>query len=326
MQDVVRRRVSLLPPETQAVLTIAAVVGRRFDLDVLAGVLEIGVAEALDRLEPALVDGLVDVDDGTAGHFAFSHALVSSSLVAELNAARLAALHARITDVLESLRADDLEPWVADLAYHAAAGQLAGTAPQALTYALRAAAAAEDAQSSAEVAVQLRRALAAADLLPGFPVGERRELLRRLGTALRETGDTDGRSVLVEAARVAEAQGDLDALAEILSSLDVDSLWAGYDWNLHEPRVVAALERALTQPDLTVRNRTMLTMALAGELTYVDNARSNLLFADARVMAEPLGGRRPVGTHPAPLVLVGLGPVRGRDAGVDRRLPHRPRP
>ena len=289
VQDVVRRRVSLLPPETQAVLTIAAVVGRRFDLDVLAGVLEIGVAEALDRLEPALVDGLVDVDDGTAGHFAFSHALVSSSLVAELNAARLAALHARITDVLESLRADDLEPWVADLAYHAAAGQLAGTAPQALTYALRAAAAAEDAQSSAEAAVQLRRALAAADLLPGFPIGERRELLRRLGTALRETGDTDGRSVLVEAARVAEAQGDLDALAEILSSLDVDSLWAGYDWNLHEPRVVAALERALTQPDLTVRNRTMLTMALAGELTYVDNARSNLLFADARVMAEPLG-------------------------------------
>ena len=103
--------------------------------------------------------------------------------------------------MLESLRADDLEPWVADLAYHAAAGLLAGTAPQALTYALRAAAAAEAAQSSADVAVQLRRALAAADLLPGFPVGERRELLRRLGTALRETGDTDGRSVLVEAAR-----------------------------------------------------------------------------------------------------------------------------
>ena len=106
---------------------------------------------------------------------------MSSTLAAELNAARLASHHARITDVLESLRADDLEPWVEDLAHHAAEGLLAGTAPKALTYALRAAATAEAAQSSAEVAVQLRRALAAAALLPGFPVRERRELLRRLG-------------------------------------------------------------------------------------------------------------------------------------------------
>ena len=95
--------------------------------------------------------------------------------------------------------------------------------------------------------------------------------------------------MLVEAARLAESQGDVDAIAEILSTLDVESLWAGYDWNLHDPRVVAALERALTAPNLTIRNRALLTMALAGELTYVDIARSNILFADARVMAEPLG-------------------------------------
>ena len=42
------------------------------------------------------------------------------------------------------------------------------------------------------------------------------------------------------------------------------------------------------RPDLTARDRTLLTMALAGELTYVDNARSNQLFAEARAMAEPL--------------------------------------
>ena len=88
--------------------------------------------------------------------------------------------------------------------------------------------------------------------------------------------------MLVEAARLAEAEGDLHALAEILGSLDVESLWAGYDWSLHDPRVVAAVERALARPGLTARDRTLLTMALAGELTYVDNARSNHLFAEAR--------------------------------------------
>ena len=63
VQDVVRRRTSRLPPETQALLTVAAVIGRRFDLDVLAGVVDLDVGEALDRLEPALDDGLVEVDD-----------------------------------------------------------------------------------------------------------------------------------------------------------------------------------------------------------------------------------------------------------------------
>ncbi len=288
VQDVVRRRTSRLPPETQALLTVAAVIGRRFDLDLLASVAGLDGRDALDRLEPALDDGLVEVDDRVAGRFAFSHVLVSSTLAAELNAVRLASHHARITDTLESLRADDLEPWVEDLAHHATEGLLAGTAPKALTYSLRAAATAEAAQSSAEVASQLRRALAAAALLPGFPVSERRELLRRLGLALRETGDLDGRRVLVEAARLTEIDGDLHALAEILGGLDVDSLWAGYDWNQHDERVVAAVERALARPGLTVRDRALLTMTLAGELTYVDNARSNDLFADARAIAEAL--------------------------------------
>jgi DNA-binding SARP family transcriptional activator len=288
VQDVVRRRTSRLPPETQAVLTVAAVIGRRFDLDLLAGVLDLDAAAALDRLEPALDDGLVLADDRVAGRFIFSHVLVSSTLAAELNAVRLASAHARITDTLESLRANDLEPWVEDLAYHAAEGLLAGTAPKALTYALRAAATAGAAQSSAEVADQLRRALAAAALLPGFPVSERRELMRRLGLALRETGNVDGRRTLIEAARLAEVEGDLHALARILGGLDVDSLWAGYDWSLHDVRVAAAVERALALSGLTVRDRTLLTMALAGELTYVDNARSNDLFAEARALAEPL--------------------------------------
>jgi DNA-binding SARP family transcriptional activator len=287
VQDVVRRRTSRLPPDTQAVIMAAAVIGRRFDLDVLAGVLDIGVAEALGRLEPALDDGLVEPDD-IPGRFAFSHALVSNTLAAELNAARLAQSHARITDVLEALRADDLDPWVEDLAHHAAAGLVAGTAAKALTYARRAADAAASAQSSADVAVQLRRALAASALIPGFPGEERRELVLRLGTALRDTGDVEGRTMLVEAARLAEAQGDAHALAAILASLDTESLWAGYDWNLHDPRVVAAVERALGQPGLSERDRTLLTMALAAELTYLDNARSNRLFAEAEAMAAPL--------------------------------------
>ena len=94
--------------------------------------------------------------------------------------------------------------------------------------------------------------------------------------------------MLIEAARLAEAQGDLHALSGILGSLDVESLWAGYDWGLHDPRVVSAVERALAQPALSERDRTVLTMTLAGELVYIDNSRSNQLFVEAQTMAEPL--------------------------------------
>ena len=289
VQDVVRRRTSRLPPDTQAVLTAAAVIGRRFDLDLLAGVLELGVAEALDRLEPALDDGLVEADDRTPGRFAFSHALVSATLVAELNASRLASWHARITTVLEALRRHDVEPWVEDLAHHAAQGLMAGSAPQAYTYALRAAERSEAAQSSAEAAVQLQRALDAAAVLPDVSNADRVELLRRLGVALRDSGDPRGRSALVDAARLADADGDVHSAAEILGALDVESLWAGYDWGLHDPRVASIVERALARPGLTERDRTLLTMALAGELTYVDNLRSNELFAAARAGADATG-------------------------------------
>ena len=48
VQDVVRRRTSRLPPETQALLTVAAVIGRRFDLDVLAGVVGPGEGRGPD--------------------------------------------------------------------------------------------------------------------------------------------------------------------------------------------------------------------------------------------------------------------------------------
>ncbi len=288
VQDVIRRRTSRLPPECQRTLVVAAVIGRRFDLDVLAVVLELTTAEILDRLGPALDDGLVEFDDASPVRCAFSHALVSSALAVELNPSRLALLHARITDALEALRADDLEPWVEHLAHHATEGMLAGSAAKALAYSRRAAAAAAAAQSSAGVATQLRRAVDAAALLPSVTRRERRELLHRLGLALRDTGDLDGRPTLISAARLAEADGDLPVLAEILGELDVDSLWAGYDWSLHDPRVVAAVERTLGRSDLALRDRAMLTIAPAGELTYVDTARSHRLFAEAGAMAETL--------------------------------------
>jgi DNA-binding SARP family transcriptional activator len=288
VQDVVRRRVSRLPPETQVLLTAAAVIGHRFDIDVLAGVLDSPMPAVTAHLEPALHDGLIGPDDAAVGRFTFSHAIVSNALLAELNVARRSIHHARITEVIEELRSSDLEPWFEELSYHASQGVIAGTAAKALTYSLRAADAADAVHAHADVAIQIERALAAATVLGGVPLEQRCRLHVRLGIAQREMGDPAGRSNLVEAARLAEVQGDVHAVAEILSDLDRESLWAGYDWSLSDPEVVALVERTLASPGLDLHDQTLLTSALAGELTYIDNERSRVLFADASAMCEPL--------------------------------------
>jgi hypothetical protein len=288
VHDVVRRRTSQLPPATQALLAMAAAVGPSFDLDVLAAVAELDLPATLAGLAPAIDAGLVQAEPSTSARFDFSHGLVSTTLASEARPAARAALHARITAVLEELRSDGLDGWVEQLSHHAAAGILAGTAPSSLGYAKQAADRAERAGSPVDAAVHLRRAVDAAGLVPDASPTERRDLLWRLGVAQRGSGDPAGRATLVEAARIAESHDDPTALAGILGDLDVDSLWAANDWNLHDPLVVAALERAVGRADLDRRDRLLLTTALAGELVYLDPVRSNDLFLVARELASEI--------------------------------------
>ena len=137
VQDVVRRRTSLLPPATQATLSTAAVIGRHFDVDVLAAALDSTATATLDALAEAVEADLVEPDTGRPGRFTFSHALVREALVTEQNAVRLAAKHARITIELERLRSEHLDLVLEELAHHAWAGAAAGTAGRALDYALQ---------------------------------------------------------------------------------------------------------------------------------------------------------------------------------------------
>ena len=181
VQDVIRRRTSRQPPETQALMASAAVIGRRFDLDVLAAVVDLDAARVLELLGPALDAGLVEVDDAVAGRYGFSHALVAETLVAEQNPSRLAQLHAQITIALERLRAGRLDGSLEELAHHACEGAPAGTARQAFRYSLAAADASHEARASGDEAEHLRRALAVQPTAEPGAAAQRVELLIRMG-------------------------------------------------------------------------------------------------------------------------------------------------
>ena len=101
VHDVVRRRVAQLRPAAQQLLATAAVLGRRVDLGVLAGVVDEPIDAVLDALDPALAAGLLEADPERIGQVQFAHAIVAEALRDEQSPARLARGHAAVTRVME---------------------------------------------------------------------------------------------------------------------------------------------------------------------------------------------------------------------------------
>ncbi len=99
VRDVVRDRVSGLPDSAQTMLTVAAVLGERADLRVVAragGVDVVGCAEAL---EPAAAARILLT--GEAGDVRVAHAIVREAMLVELSDLRRARLHLAAADAIE---------------------------------------------------------------------------------------------------------------------------------------------------------------------------------------------------------------------------------
>jgi hypothetical protein len=115
LQSLLVARVDRLSPAHRSVLQAAAVIGRRFDPDLLAVVAESGDIDASLAAMQAL--DLVRRDD-EAGAYDFKHALVRDAVYGSLLKSACAALHLKIAEEVERRGANRL-PEVAELlAYH----------------------------------------------------------------------------------------------------------------------------------------------------------------------------------------------------------------
>ena len=116
--DPVATIVRSVPPDVGSLLQIAAVVGDRLRIDVLAAIGGLAVPEVLDRLDRARTAGVIDVaGDG----FVFRHALYRSAVLDAVPATARAAFHLEIARVLELVGAPTLE-----IAEHVAQGAQPG--------------------------------------------------------------------------------------------------------------------------------------------------------------------------------------------------------
>jgi tetratricopeptide (TPR) repeat protein len=214
VRDVVTRRVARLGDEALRVLSLAAVVGQEFSLDVLDAVTETGVEQLLDLLEAATTAAIVIEVPDLPGRYRFLHALIQHTLYHELSAARRQRHHLQVAEALEQSEPapGDESKHIAELARHWLAATTPAKMAKAIDYCRRAGDAAENALAVVDAAGWYGKALELAERDPTVDRELRCRLLIALGSAQMVTNADPGRTTMREAGTLAEDIGDPDLL------------------------------------------------------------------------------------------------------------------
>jgi class 3 adenylate cyclase/tetratricopeptide (TPR) repeat protein len=212
VREVVAHRVARLGQDTERALSLASVVGRDFDLDVLSQLIEADEDQLIDVLEQATSAGLITESDDRAGHYRFVHALIQHSLYQDLSATRRQRAHHRVAEALEEVGSAADNDRLAELARHWMAATRPAETGKALYYARRAGEAALAAYSPLDAIKWYSQALDLSSREPQEDERERCVLLVGLGKAQRQAGQPDHRNTLLEAANIAIGLGDTELL------------------------------------------------------------------------------------------------------------------
>jgi tetratricopeptide (TPR) repeat protein/predicted Ser/Thr protein kinase len=271
VREVIVRRVTRLGEECARVLTLAAVLGREFDLVALQALSDRSEDQLLDALDEAQRAQLVDESPGRPGRYSFHHALIRDTLYNGLTASRRIRFHRQAGEVLERMAGQEEVP-LADIAHHFVQAASSGVADKAADYATRAGDRMVDGLAHEEAARFYNLALGALEVLPVGPALERQRvaLHRRRGQAFGNLAQwAQQRGALEEALRHLGAD-QIEERCEILSDLCQSAFWM-FD--------IPSLERASSEA-LSIAERIGrqdLAAAAMGWLARCRQAGGNLL-------------------------------------------------
>ncbi len=292
IREVVGQRVRSLGRETHQVLTLASVIGRDFDLDVL------------ERVSGVADDRLLDLCDGAASSqilrdrergngYTFAHALIAHTLYDDLSAARRARAHRAVAEAIEELTKGEPGPRVGELAYHWAQAASRGDASTAAAYAEQAGARALAALAPAEAVRWYAQALELLDGERSAAVNTRARLLLHLGDAQRQAGNAAYRVTLLEAARLAAEADDVDLLAR--AALSNNRGWQSRIGEADKERLAVLREALARVPSGATGVRSRL-LALSGtEQIYTTTLDERLGLAEEAIgLAQASGDKSAV--------------------------------
>jgi DNA-binding SARP family transcriptional activator len=291
VREVVLRRIARLPHTTATVLSVAAIAGRHFDIDVVAEAASVEVEAALEAIDTAVAAGLVLEDPQRLGWFGFTHSLVAEALYEATGRLRRVRRHRQIGAAAARVWAGH-DKRAAEIARHwlLAAELDATTAAHAATHAATAARVADARLAPEDAATLWQQALNAADLA-GDKV-DRYPLLMGLATSLYRAGNPrDGLPVFVQAMEHALGEDDpqgveISRLVTTVAAAISESGWWPVVIGVDE-RLIDVLQRAL--PRLTDPvHRALLLAFLAVARYYDDNPARRVALSDqALALARP---------------------------------------
>ncbi|MDQ3146148.1 MAG: hypothetical protein M3R01_04325, partial [Actinomycetota bacterium] len=283
---VIGARVGRLGHDAETVLSLAAVIGRDFELDVLSRATGTSEDDLLDILDAAGAASLVRELADAPGHYSFAHALIQHTLYEDLGPTRRARAHRRVAEALEDLCGDRPGSRVGELARHWFGASQPIDLAKALHYSRQAADAALRALAPADA---LRYYAQALDLYaqsedPDPVLGI--DLAVGLGTAQRQTGNPAFRDTLLDAARRAADLGDTDRL--VAAALASDRGWV--TTGTVDAEKVEILEMALERLTTDNPDRALVLAALCAELTHGSPLERRQALADEAIAIAETSG------------------------------------
>ena len=192
LRDAVGKRLSRLRESTNRVLSVASVIGREFELDVLRKV----VARAEDELEAALEEAssaaIIQEKSVTGATvvYRFGHAFFRQTLYEEMVAPRRIRLHQQVARAVEDIHRQRLDEHAAELAEHYAFSSDTLDLAKAVHYGEVAARRAADVFAYGEAARHLESALVVQEVADPADNAKRCDLLLALGESLWPAGET----------------------------------------------------------------------------------------------------------------------------------------
>jgi class 3 adenylate cyclase/tetratricopeptide (TPR) repeat protein len=268
VRDLLLRRLRDLGDDCRQALSVAAVTGRDFELDVLERVLEHPRDRLIDLIEEAIDADILIETTQSVGRLSFSHALFRETIYEQLSATRKAAVHGRIAAAIEEAPTDRPDERAGTLAYHYRA---AGELRKAFDYYRRAAAAAERVHAQETALENLGGAIVAGEMLGMTAAAEQtiRDLYRARAWTFQMLGKPDGALADLEHVLAgARAAGDRATEMHVHNALGIH--WHVLDpqasRRFHEAELGIAEELGDESGQVSALNR--LSLVLANELEF----------------------------------------------------------
>jgi class 3 adenylate cyclase/tetratricopeptide (TPR) repeat protein len=288
VREVISARVGRLGARAGRVLSMAAVIGRDFDFDLLDAVTDLGQEEVLDVLDAAAGAAIVREVADISGRYSFSHALTQHTLYQGLPRVRRTRAHRRVAEAIEGAVGQTPGARVGELAHHWLSASQPANAAKAIGYARQAGEAALVALAPDDAVRYLSRALHLAELAPADDPLVDCDLRLTLGEAQRQAGLPASRATFLDAAHRAK---ELHATDRLVAAALGNSRGFFSSIGVIDADKVAVLESALgALGDDDGRERALLLATLCSELALGTTLDRRQELADAaRAMARRLG-------------------------------------